>query len=80
MRKFSKCGRPDQVYAYQGLDADGVELACGEALAETALENLVVAPDLLERLAARTQSNRDGTSGRPSWRELWPDAPAGDHR
>jgi pyruvate dehydrogenase E1 component len=70
VRQFSKCGRPDQVYARQGLDPDSIVAACGRALAETALEGLVVAPELLERLAGRAPA-------RPDWRELWPDAGQG---
>jgi pyruvate dehydrogenase E1 component len=66
VRKFSKCGRPDQVYAYQHLDADSIVEACGKVLSETALEDLRVSPALLERLAGRASSSR------PSWRELWP--------
>jgi pyruvate dehydrogenase E1 component len=66
VRKFSKCGRPDQVYAYQHLDADAIVEASGQVLSETALEDLRVSRALLERLAGRTRSPR------PSWRELWP--------
>ena len=50
VRRFSKCGRPDEVFAYQGLDADSIVEACGRVLAETSLEDLVVSPSLLERL------------------------------
>ena len=53
VRKFSKCGRPDEVYAYQHLDAESIVEACGRALSETALEELRVSPALLERLARR---------------------------
>ncbi len=66
VRKFSKCGRPDQVYAYQHLDGDSIVEACGQVLAETALEDLRVSPALLERLAGRERAPR------PNWRELWP--------
>jgi pyruvate dehydrogenase E1 component len=69
VRKFSKCGRPDQVYKRQGLDSGSIVDACGRALSETALEDLQLSPALLERLAGRA-----GTP-RPDWRELWPDAP-----
>jgi len=68
VRKFSKCGRPDEVYAMHHLDADSIVEACGRVLSETALEDLVVSPALLERLAGR------GSAPRASWRELWPDA------
>jgi pyruvate dehydrogenase E1 component len=66
VRKFSKCGRPDQVFARQGLDATSIVEACGRALADTALEDLRVSPALLERLAGTPRA-------RPDWRELWPD-------
>ncbi len=72
VRKFSKCGRPDQVYRYQHLDADSIVEACGQVLSETALENLSVSPALLERLAGRASAARD-------WRELWPEAGSGGH-
>ncbi|HEX6883076.1 MAG TPA: pyruvate dehydrogenase [Planctomycetota bacterium] len=71
VRKFSKCGRPDEVFAYQHLDAASIVEACGKALAETALEDLRLSPALLARLAGRPATPR------PSWRELWPsDEPA----
>jgi pyruvate dehydrogenase E1 component len=67
VRKFSKCGRPDQVFALHHLDADSVVEACGKALAETAYEELRVPRHLLERLAGAAPTQRN-------WRELWPDA------
>jgi len=67
VRKFSKCGRPDQVFELHHLDADSVVEACGKALCETALEDLRVSRELLERLAGRGVAKSD-------WRELWPDA------
>jgi pyruvate dehydrogenase E1 component len=66
VRKFSKCGRPDQVFALHHLDADSVVEACGKALAETAWEDLRVSRTLLERLAGAAPTQRN-------WRELWPD-------
>lgn len=68
VRKFSKCGRPDQVYGLHHLDSDSIVEACGRALSDTALEDLVVERGLLERLAGRA-------SARADWRELWPAAP-----
>jgi pyruvate dehydrogenase E1 component len=72
LRKFSKCGRPDEIYAYHHLDAQGIVEACGEALATTALEELKVERSLLERLAGREVRRRD-------WRELWPEAGGSSH-
>ena len=66
VRKFSKCGRPDQVYAYQHLDGDSIVEACGQVLSETALEELRVSPELLARLAGRAAAPR------ADWRTLWP--------
>jgi pyruvate dehydrogenase E1 component len=68
VRKFSKCGRPDQVYGYQHIDADAVIEACGKALSETALEEVVVTRHVLEELQQRT-----GAPQAPAqdWHELW---------
>lgn len=65
VRRFSKCGRPDQIFGYQSIDSDAIIQACGQVLSETALEDLRVSPALLERLAGRQRQVRD-------WRELWP--------
>lgn len=73
VRKFSKCGRPDEVYAYQHIDAASVVEACGEVLAETALEDLRVSPALLERLAGRS------SSAKRDWRALWPEGGDATH-
>ena len=66
VRKFSKCGRPDQVFELHHLDCASIVEACGQALGETALEDLRVSRTLLERLAGRT------ASARADWRALWP--------
>ncbi len=66
VRKFSKCGRPDEVYGYQGLDAGSIEQACGRVLSETALEDFRVSSSVLEAFAGRAPAPR------PDWRELWP--------
>jgi pyruvate dehydrogenase E1 component len=72
VRKFSKCGRPDEVYGYQHIDAASIVEAAGRVLSETALEDLRVSPELAARIAAR-HSERDAAPRR-DWRELWPDA------
>jgi pyruvate dehydrogenase E1 component len=69
VRKFSKCGRPDQIFEYQHLDGASIVEACGKVLSETALEDLRVSPTLLAALAGRP------TAPRRDWRALWP---AGD--
>jgi pyruvate dehydrogenase complex dehydrogenase (E1) component len=80
VRKFSKCGRPDEVYAYQHIDAASIVDAAGRVLSETALENLSVSPELLARFAAREsdepRTSHDMQRARPArrdWRELWPE-------
>jgi len=65
VRRFSKCGRPDEVYGYQGLDAAAIREACGQVLSQTALEDFVVDPALLERFATGQRVPK------PDWRELW---------
>ncbi|MCO5114192.1 MAG: pyruvate dehydrogenase [Bdellovibrionaceae bacterium] len=42
VRKHSKCGRPTDIYAYHGIDADSVIQACGKVLSETALEQVKI--------------------------------------
>ena len=39
-RKFSKCGRPDQVYGYHGMDADSLIKAAQDALQRTAARDV----------------------------------------
>jgi pyruvate dehydrogenase E1 component len=76
VRKFSKCGRPDEVYAYQHIDATSIVEAVGRVLSETALEDLRVSPDLLARIATRTSDGERCATHRATyrdWRELWPE-------
>ncbi len=64
--KFSKSGTPAHVFRYHGLHAEGIAEACGQALAETALERVRLHPAALPHLA-------QGSAEAPAWRELWPD-------
>ncbi|MCB9909379.1 MAG: pyruvate dehydrogenase [Planctomycetes bacterium] len=66
VRKYSKCGRPSDVYRYHHLDPDSIVEAAGQALSETALENLRVAPSLLRNLQG------EASQALPDWRTLWP--------
>ena len=70
VRKFSKCGRPDEVFEYQHLDADSIVAACGKVLSETALEDVRVSASTLERVAGAPRA-----AGIGDWRELWPAPP-----
>lgn len=65
VRKFSKCGRPDQVYRYQHIDAAAVIGAVTKVLAETATESVVVSRQAYDRALG---GPADGDA--PSWQEL----------
>jgi pyruvate dehydrogenase E1 component len=67
VRKFSKCGRPSDVFSYHHLDADAIVQATGQVLSETALENLVVNASTIDAHARRPKP------GSTDWRELWPE-------
>lgn len=65
VRKHSKCGRPSEIYAYHGIDAESVVEACGKVLAETALEKVIVSENALGET-----HQAEGRTGH--WTELWP--------
>ena len=65
VRKHSKCGRPSEIYAYHGIDAESVVEACGKVLAETALEKVIVSENAL----GETHQAESRTT---HWTELWP--------
>jgi len=64
--KFSKSGTPAHIYEYHGLHADGIVQACGQALAQTALETV----QLHESAVAVLRGQQASAAG--DWRELWP--------
>ena len=63
--KFSKSGTPKQIYAYHGIHPEGIADACGQALAETALERVQLHPEAVAMLRQQRAPAGD-------WRELWP--------
>ncbi|WP_374077263.1 pyruvate dehydrogenase [Bdellovibrio bacteriovorus] len=65
VRKHSKCGRPSEIYAYHGIDAESVVEACGKVLAETALEKVIVSENALGEA-----HQAEGRAGH--WTDLWP--------
>jgi pyruvate dehydrogenase E1 component len=65
--KFSKSGTPKHVFEYHGLHAAGLVEACGQALGETALEQVTLHPEAVQLL------RRQGQDAKPGWKELWPD-------
>jgi pyruvate dehydrogenase E1 component len=65
VRKHSKCGRPKDIYAYHHIDDISVVEACGQVLAETALEHVQVSQTVLGETLAQA---KDSTN----WKELWP--------
>ncbi len=64
VRKHSKCGRPVDIYHFHGIDSEAVVEACGKALAETALEKLIVSPQAMHEIQQAEQSQGQ-------WSELW---------
>ncbi|MGZ3771259.1 MAG: pyruvate dehydrogenase [Bdellovibrio sp.] len=65
VRKHSRCGRPSEIYAYHGIDAEAVVEACGKVLSETALEKVIVSQNAL--------GDAREVEGRPGhWTDLWP--------
>ena len=72
VRHHSKCGRPKDIYAYHGIDAEAVVEACGKVLAETALENVKVSQTVLGEVQAQAPAPA-------KWDELWPTRPQNRH-
>lgn len=64
VRKHSKSGRPNEIYAYHKINADAVVDICGKALSETALEKVTLSNELLKKVGV-SRSDQD-------WQELWP--------
>ncbi len=67
VRKHSKCGRPEEIYKYHGIDWLSVVSACGKVLSETALEEVKVSKDILKSL-----KSSNATSSPENWKSLWP--------
>ena len=65
VRRHSKCGRPNEIYAYHEIDADAVMNACGKVLSETALEQTLVSSNSLTEASMLA-------AGKAHWTELWP--------
>ncbi len=63
VRKFSKCGRPDQVNEYQNIDAAAIMRGVAKILAETATESVDVSRRLVDEAAGASVPKID-------WREL----------
>ncbi|MFZ3230956.1 MAG: pyruvate dehydrogenase [Pseudobdellovibrio sp.] len=69
VRKHSKCGRPNEIYHFHGLDAEAIIDACGKTLSETALEKVIVTKASLDEVAQTETSNHNSAL---HWTELWP--------
>ena len=63
--KFSKSGTPAHIFQYHGLHPAGIADACGQVLAQTAMEHVQLHPEAVARL-------RDQKAPAGDWRELWP--------
>jgi pyruvate dehydrogenase E1 component len=67
VRKHSKCGTPEDIYKYHGINWEAVVQACGKVLGETALEEVKVSKDIL-----KTLKSSNAASSTESWQNLWP--------
>ncbi len=74
IRKHSKCGTPEDVYAYHGIDSKSVVTACGKALSETALEEVRISASVLKKLKPS-----DAPKNNENWESLWPETPGTRH-
>lgn len=68
VRKHSKCGTPEEIYKYHGINASAVVEACGKVLGETALEEIKVSKEILKTLKAS-----NSTASPENWKNLWPE-------
>ncbi len=66
VRKFSKSGRPQDLYRYQEIDAEAVFRAAGEALSRAALREVRLSPAALRAL------QDPAAAPVKDWRQLWP--------
>ena len=74
VRKHSRCGRPEDIYAYHHIDSASVVEACGKVLSETALETVRLSKSVIAEVAG------EQTVGQFSnWRELWPPTAPSEH-
>lgn len=64
VRRHSKCGRPDEIYKFHGIDGDSVVEACGKVLAETAMETVKVSQRALQQASQMQQGGGD-------WTQFW---------
>ncbi|MBX3032678.1 MAG: pyruvate dehydrogenase [Bdellovibrionaceae bacterium] len=74
VRKHSKVGRPSEIFAYHGIDAESIVEACGKVLSETALEQTIVSEQALG------EAHQAAGASPTHWTELWPSRnPANKH-
>lgn len=71
VRHHSKSGRPSEIYSYHNIDNKSVVEACGKVLAETALEQVHLSPQVLAAsqnlINASSQDNFN-----KNWQNYWP--------
>lgn len=76
VRKHSKCGRPEEIYHFHGIDAEAVIQACGKVLSETALEQTLVRKNVIEQTGQTAQDVQDEAKSiiaiSRDWSTLWP--------
>jgi pyruvate dehydrogenase E1 component len=66
--KFSKSGRPGEVFAYHGMDAETIFRACGQVLAQSTLRTVRMSAQAAAELSGQTPPPANPTD----WRQLWP--------
>ncbi len=67
VKRFSKSGRPQEVFRYHGMDAESIVDACGQALAQATLGEVRLSP-----LAAQQLAQGETPQPKLDWRSLWP--------
>lgn len=72
IRKHSKCGRPDEIYHFHGIDDQAIIEACGKVLSETALEQTIISQQVLTQASAVASDSAGMTSAKSDWTNLWP--------
>ena len=72
VRKHSKCGRPNEIYAFHGIDDQSIIEAVGKVLSETALEQVKVSQVTLGEVMANAPQPA-------TWSDLWPTRPQNRH-
>jgi pyruvate dehydrogenase E1 component len=72
VRKHSKCGRPEEIYHFHGIDDEAIIQACGKVLSETALEQTIVSQQVLSHVTVNSTETTSTNASSGDWTQLWP--------